>query len=286
MTAILFGIAAAVAWGVADFCARFSGRTLGAVVALFGVMISGAAGLTVWLLVAGHPLPLPAQVPPVAWAFALASLLGMIGLYEALRRGPVTTVAPLAGAFPAWSVVLMMVFEGLHPSWPSLSAMVATMAGMGIVARFADEGPDGANPPDRLCVPIALASGLMFGVSLTLGRHAAIAMGDMEAVWVARLLGGLVLAPVALRQGVVRGGVALPWVALVAVQGLLDAGGFLALLLAGDAAAMAVATVVSSTFGLITIALARLVLRERIAPLQRWGIALVFGGVVALTALN
>lgn len=282
MDTLLLGILAALCWGSADFAARFSGRALGTASALLGVMAVGTTGLGLWLAVSGTPVP--NEVSWFAVGNGVCGLGGLLLLYEALRRGRVAAVVPLVGAFPAWALVLMVIFQGIRPPPAAWAAMAATMAGVWIVARFSPDEPDGEGPAGGGATPIALAAGAVFGASLVFGQYAAARHGEVAALFLARTIGFLALAATA-----AKGGCALPrlrWAPLLAVQGLLDAGGFLALLFAGLGEGGAVATVVSSTFGLVTIALARLILREAILPLQWLGIALTFAGVAALSALG
>lgn len=282
MDSLLLGIVAALCWGTADFAARFSGRALGAAPALLGVMAAGTLGMGLWLAVSGSPAP-----DRLSW-FVLGNgvcgLAGLLLLYEALRRGRVAAVVPLVGAFPAWALAMMVVFQGLRPPPEAWLAMGATMAGVWVVARFSpDEPGTPASAGGGGATPIALLAGALFGASLVFGQYAAEEHGEAGALFLARAVGLVMLAGAV----VARGGAGLPrprWLPLLAVQGMLDAGGFLALLFAGQGEGGAEATVVSSTFGLVTIALARLFLREGIVPMQWLGIALTFGGVAALSA--
>ena len=74
------------------------------------------------------------------------------------------------------------------------------------------------------------------------------------------------------------------WWPLLALQGLLDGAGYLALLVGSEGPGSAVAVVVASAFGAVTVVLARLFLREAMTWPQWVGIALVVGGVAVLSA--
>jgi uncharacterized membrane protein len=274
MNPIILGAIAALCWGSADFAARFTGRALGPARALFAVMLAGALALTT---VAGAP-----PWPPSPWAVAngLAVVAAMLLFYEALRRGSISRVVPLVGAFPAWTVALMVAFEGARPSPVAWLAMATTMAGVWLVARYAIAGENPAEPAGSLVVPLSLGSSLLFGLAMVLGQHSAAVHGEVAALAAARWVGTLALLPAPL------GGGRIPcrWLPVLALQGLADAGAFLALMAAGGGEAGAAATVVSSGFGLVAIALARLFLKERLAPLQWGGVTMVFCGVAALAA--
>jgi drug/metabolite transporter (DMT)-like permease len=74
----------------------------------------------------------------------------------------------------------------------------------------------------------------------------------------------------------------LRWWPFLGAQGLLDAGGYLALFAGSTGEGQAIAAVAGSGFGAVTVLLACLVLKERMSLLQWLGIALVFGGVAVL----
>jgi drug/metabolite transporter (DMT)-like permease len=73
-------------------------------------------------------------------------------------------------------------------------------------------------------------------------------------------------------------------VPLIGAMGMLDV---LALITVISAAAFPdaeLATVTSSAFGAVTVVLARVLLKERISPLQFLGLLLIFGGIIALAS--
>jgi drug/metabolite transporter (DMT)-like permease len=78
--------------------------------------------------------------------------------------------------------------------------------------------------------------------------------------------------------------VPLRWWPVLALQGLLDGGAYLALQVGSRGPDAAVAVVVASTFCVVPVLLARLVLREAIALAQWGGIALVVASVAVLSA--
>jgi len=71
---------------------------------------------------------------------------------------------------------------------------------------------------------------------------------------------------------------------VLGLMGALDVGAFLAVVAAGNLPDPALATVTSSAFGAVTVILARVLLRERIAPVQLIGMVLIFGGVAVLAS--
>jgi drug/metabolite transporter (DMT)-like permease len=283
MFAILMGLAAALAWGTADFAARFSGRALGPPLALLVVTATGTVMVSVWL--AATDAALPAYPTLSGVLYGTLSVIGTLALYEALNRAPIATEAPLAGAFPAWSLLYMVVVDGLRPEPATWAAMALVMAGVWLVARTSPNAPD-ATRREKGGTVLALAAGALFGLTLVAGLHATQEHGQAPALWLARVVGVVLVIPfVWLRHRPAR----LPpptWLGLAALQGVLDTLAFVAILSVRSEENAAIAGTVSSTFGIVTIALARLVLNEAIGRLQWLGIMATFAGIAALSALD
>lgn len=283
MFAIIMGLAAALAWGTADFAARFSGRVLGPPLALLVVTVTGTMMVSAWL--AGTGTALPNSLSVAGFLYGTLSVTGTLALYEALNRAPIATVAPLAGAFPAWSLLYMVVVDGLRPEPAAWAAMALVMAGVWLVARNSSDSADTSRQAKGGTV-LALLAGALFGLTLVAGLHATLEYGQGPALWLARSVGVVLVIPfVWLRHRPTR----IPpprWLALAVFQGMLDTLAFVAILAVKSEENAAIAGTVSSTFGIVTIALARLFLREAIHRLQWLGIMATFAGIAALSALG
>ena len=66
-------------------------------------------------------------------------------------------------------------------------------------------------------------------------------------------------------------------------QGILETTGYFCLVSAYTFDKVSIAVVISSGFGLVTVLLARMVLKEKISKIQTFGISLTFIGVIGLT---
>ena len=76
------------------------------------------------------------------------------------------------------------------------------------------------------------------------------------------------------------------WWPLLALQGLMDAGAYVSLLFGGHGPGSEIAVVVSSSFSVVTVLLARVFLREAMSLLQWAGVAAIVGGVAVLAAIG
>jgi drug/metabolite transporter (DMT)-like permease len=284
MSAVLFGLLTAVCWGCADFMARFTGRAVGPDVALSGMLVASALLLTILVLATSAPL-----TPSFAgWHLILATGIGVMAatllLYAGLARGPLGLVAPIVGAYPAFSILIGLA-AGITPTAPQWIALLPVMAGVAVVARCAPEPTEEVTGDLRVTLLIALLSALAFALAISAGQAAARVHGELAATAAARW----VSVAAAFGYLLIRGRpVVVPagWRWPVAAQGALDGLAYLALFAAAQGPGSVVAAVVASSFAAVTVLLARLVLREPMSLAQWAGIALIVLGVGALSALR
>ena len=211
--------------------------------------------------------------------FALATL----SLFAAFAIGPISLVAPIAGTYPALSMIFAMA-QGTRPSVMQWIAIVAVMAGAAIVSRSGSTYEDlGHIPTGKLKTILALAvcASLGSAVAQTSGQAAVPIFGDVTAVWLSRIFGLITISAIYLFQ---RPRAELPpaWLPLLGLMGGLDVAALGSIFAAGNLPDPAFAVVVSSAFSAVTIILAWAILKEPIAPIQLLGMALVFGGVAGL----
>jgi drug/metabolite transporter (DMT)-like permease len=112
-------------------------------------------------------------------------------------------------------------------------------------------------------------------------------VGSLQTLWLPRLVAlGLLVIFVAARS---FRGRALPmfpfkWWPVILAQAGLDSGGYYALYLAATSSHPEIAAMTSSAYYVVTVLLGRVLLRERVRPVQVGGIGLVFAGVLTLSA--
>lgn len=292
--AALLGLLTALSWGTSDFAARFSSRAIGAMAAALGGSIVSALLMSAGLLWFGLAVPTDPAGLALAAASGVATGLALTLLYQGLRVGSVALAVTLASTYPVWALAVGVAAQGVRPSLAAWVAMAVTLAGVWIVSAADPHAGDDAGPEDapaRTPVPrgrlilIGLASGLCFALALKFAQPAVEALGQVPALWAARLTSSALLLVLLLasRRGVPRPG---GWVWIVVLQGILDAAGYLSLLSVTEGVEAEVATVVSSAVGVVTILLAHVILREPVGRAQWGGIALTFAGVAALSALS
>jgi drug/metabolite transporter (DMT)-like permease len=286
MSAVIFGLAAALSWGVYDFLSRFPSRAVGPILTVLAVTFFGLVVLSAWVLIAGNEITI---VWPKLWLVAIAGIffaLATLALFAAFALGPITLVAPIVGAYPALAMIFA-VAQGARPSAWQWLAIACVLAGAVITSRSGGRYEDSgelAKGETKIVLGLAVLAGIGFAIGITAGQTAVPIFGDVETVWLARIFGLLTIGLIYLWR---TPGATLPlrWLPLLGLMGCLDVVALAALTAAGDLPSPELTTVVSSAFGAITVLLARVFLKEPIAPLQLGGMVLIFGGVAALAAL-
>lgn len=300
MIAVLGGLAAALAWAVANVGSTRSAHLVGT---FSTVAVSTSVGLVllVPLLVAG---PVPALGPEHLVGILTAGFGGVIGLlfsYRAFRIGRVAIVAPIISAQGATSAVLtVLAGESLAPLAGAMLVVVAS--GVALVALgsrpsevAAEAGPAAPVAPAGDAAPafradvddgatvrvVALASlgAIFFGLALFgTGQLAA----DLPLAWVAlpsRLVGAaILLAPLAATRRFRLDRRALPWAVLVGLCDLF--GAFVFAIGARDSAA--ITSIFASQVAVVSVIGAAIFLRERPTRIQVAGLAIVAVGTAVL----
>ena len=284
MPPFLGGGLTALGWGGADFIARFTGRALGHVTALFGMLIASAVVLTVLVWYWGLRFDAGAVGWSLSMIYGVFLLFATLLLYNGLARGPVTVVAPIVGSFPAFNLVIALLL-GTRPSATQWASALLVVTGVIVVARSAAHYEDEAiYSKEHLSksIMLALGSSLLFGLTVAAGQEAGVRLGETQTVFVGRwvaVTGCIVLF--AWQQSAPT--VPWRWWPVLVFQGLLDGGAYLALLAGSQGAGSALTAVVASTFSAVTVLLARLILRESMTSLQWGGIVAILSGVAMLS---
>jgi drug/metabolite transporter (DMT)-like permease len=286
MNSALLGLVAALSWGFHDFAARFPSRAVGPIPTVFAVTLAGLIVLSVWLLIGGGTIEI---ARPELWLTATTGVffaLATLSLFTALALGPMTIVAPITGSYPALAMLFALA-QGARPSLIQWLAVVAVMTGVLIVSRSGggyEERGEIARGTMKGIIGLALLASFGFAIALTAGQAAVPIFGEVETVWLARCFGLLTIGALYLWRA---RGTPLPlrWLPLLGIMGCLDVAALGTVTAAGKLPSPEFATVVSSTFGAVTVLLARIFLKEPIAPAQLAGMALIFGGVAILAGL-
>ena len=267
-------LAAAASWGVGDFFGGLKSRSLNPVAILIVAQPIGLTLLGVWVAVRGQGPPGSA----VLWA-CLASVLGTTGLiafYRGMAAGALSIVAPIAGAGAAIPVIWGLA-GGDHPSGYQELGFAAALIGV-VLASF-ERKPEAA----RLAAGVGWAAIAMlaFG-AYYIPMHAASHGDFLWAAFIFRLTSTTLIAAAWLVLRPPRARRAdLPVLASI---GILDTGGNVFFAAASAKGLVSVVSILASLYPVVTVLLARAVLKERVHRSQELGIALALAGIVLISA--
>jgi drug/metabolite transporter (DMT)-like permease len=279
---ILGGFVAALGWGTADFIARGASLRLGAYRALLYAQCVSAfclALIIVWS---------PAVKDVTGGVLTLAALLGGLNtagvllLYRALAIGQIAVVAPVSSSFAAVTLGLSLLMG--DPIAPGKVAGLSLMViGVLLVSSpYSESNENGAALCYTRGVPEALGAALALGIMFWGLKYVVPVLGPWVPVLAGRVV-ALILLPALARP--LQQSIALPpratWPSLLAI-GLLDAGANVAYNVGLHSDAPGVVAVLGSLFSPITVILAFVFLRERLAVRQWVGVGVIFVAVAAI----
>jgi drug/metabolite transporter (DMT)-like permease len=299
---ILFGLTAAICWGVADFVVTRIARDLGVAQAFFYVQIIGM-GLIGLLLLANPAIPAPtAGMWMLVVGIGLFNLAGTLLLYRSFAIGTLALVSPIASAFAVISALLALL-AGERPALLALLGALVLVGGVVIVSR-AQHGEqtedDGRRTKDgdavvlrpwpsvfrrRLPpgVPEAIGVALCFGISFWALDFVTPALGILWPVLVLRIVEAIAVVLFQLHRRTPPARLTRSMAALVLVAAALDTLAFVAFNLGISSAYTSIVTALASLFSAVTVLLAWAILRERLAPAQWAGVAIILAGVLLVS---
>lgn len=283
----LLGLGAALSWGLADVVAARATRRIGTVRIVLGFHAVACALLVALALATGA---LRHVGVGDLWFFAGVGALGWgsyVAFYGALRIGPISIVSPIVSSYAAVTVVLAIAVLGERPSGVQLLAIGLSFAGIALVSldlRGSEHPTRAATRGIALALLTALLIGsFVFGVSYHESR-----LGWLAPIVLARSFSLLFLLGQArlLGTGGPPAGLAevrrLAVVAPVALLALLDTGGYASFNVGVGHGETAVVAAASAPYALVPVVGGVLLLRERPAPSQWTGIAVLLAGLVLL----
>jgi drug/metabolite transporter (DMT)-like permease len=282
---IVFGVLAAVFWGLGDYLITHLTRRVGTSVALVFIQ---ALSLLAWLLLL---LAMPANAGATPWIWmiviitAICHVLGLIFVYRAFEIGTLSIVSPISAGFAVVTAVLALA-TGERP--PAMALAGAGLLIAGVVVATRSSGDHGSRRSSWTGVPEAIFSALAFGTMFWLFYFfVQPALGYAWPLVVLKLMAvGSTLLFYASRPRQAAGtrfSIA-PGVVLLAVgAAAADTLAWLAYIWGISSSYATVVTALASLFSVITVLLAWKFLRERLAIHQWVGVAAVLLGILLVS---
>jgi drug/metabolite transporter (DMT)-like permease len=282
MIAILGGLGAATVFATATLCSSRSTRMIGAGPVLAWVMMIGFVIVVPWAVADGVPDGLDVRSAGWLVVAGIGNVAGLFLAYSALRIGKVGLVAPIVSTEGAIAAVISAVAGERIAAGVGVTLGVIA-AGILLATATRERDPAGALAPPYVVALYAVGAAFCFGFSLYATARVSAELPLVWALVPARVAGVLLIAlPLALTSRLRLTRRALP---LLLASGGAEIAGF-ALFAVGSRHGIAVSAVLASQFGAIAGVAAFLLFRERLAPLQVVGVAVIVAGVSTLSALQ
>ena len=280
----LLGILSALSFGIGDFLARFSSREVGFKNSLFWMLIVGAIFYLILFTFFGDSLkPNPIGLSN-SFLSGILIMFGLLCLYRGLQMGPVSIVAAITASNPL-IVFLIRYALGSEPTllqWLSTLVVILGAILVSFSANSFQESLGLTKKQIKESVIISFMASITLALGLIFSQEATNTLEPLETVIYIRFFSLLGISSILLftKSKITLTKKAIP---ILFFQGILETSGYFCLVSAYIFDKASIAVVISSGFGLVTIILARLILKEQIAKLQSVGIFLTFLGVFGLT---
>jgi drug/metabolite transporter (DMT)-like permease len=268
----------ALAYGVSDFVGGFASRRVPALrIVLLSYPVAMVALTAVAALVGGH-----VTTPAVVYGFlaGVSSAFGVWWFYAALGAGPISVVSPLTAILVAGVPVISGVVLGERPTALAYAGIAVALVAVFLVSR---DTTDEDAQPHRFTKTVAwltVGSGLAFGLNFVLMHQTPVDSGLWPVVF-----GRIASTSVIIVAAAVSGNLHLPTgqarkLALTAA--VLDTVANVTMLLALHASLLSLASVLISLYPAATVALAVVVLKERVTRSQLVGMVLALVSVAMI----
>jgi drug/metabolite transporter (DMT)-like permease len=284
---VALAVAAALCYGAADFYGGLASRRSST---LAVVVWSQATGLLV-LVPALALVPGVARPGDLVWGLAcgVSGAFAIALLYRGLAVGTMGVVSPITAVLATAIPVAFGVVRGERPAPSAVIGIVCALVAVVLVSavpRHSDvPAPLARAPRNRRWppgIPEALGSGAAFGFFF-------IALAQTRADAGLYPLVGTRLTSLAILGGFALAAwrplrIARPGLPTVIVAGGLDMGANILYVLASHAGPLSIAAVITSLYPASTVALAALLLRERLGRIQWLGVGVALAGVLCIAA--
>jgi drug/metabolite transporter (DMT)-like permease len=283
----------AFSFGTSDFLSKGVTGKIGPYRTTVYILTISGLGALLPALVLKSSLGISTFFALVLVLIATTTFLSFASLYRAYNRGMLSLTAPIVNSFPAFSVLISLVFFGVTFSFGAILALAVIIVGIVLVSTSLSDlrrRISSRRQPLSPGVGSAFLASVFFGVSWAAFGYATQHIGYVLPAIAVRLGGaavGVALIPVIKpRFPQPSGG----WVRTVLVMALLETVGLVIFSLGVTIAPSPSTIPILATFGGIsaafTVSYAIVLLKERLEINHVVGVILLIAGVVTLLYLT
>ncbi|MBI1279688.1 MAG: EamA family transporter [Anaerolineaceae bacterium] len=271
---IFWGLLSALGFGSADFIARDASVKLTPYRALFYIHFVSAVALLVVILFDG--IPATATWASVGLGMLLGSIntIGTLLLYRALTIGKISIASPVTSAFGGVALLLSLL-AGDHIPFGGVLSLLLMLFGIVIISSVSHD-PNDASRKGLKGLPEAVIAAIAIGLNSWGLQFIVGPLGSYLPTLIGRVMTMILLSLFArpLHQSV-----ALPagglW-KILAAAGLITTVGEVAYNIGVQGTTPGIVAVLTSLFSAVTVFLALIFLKERLAQRQWVGVGIVF----------
>jgi len=285
LIAILGGLGAMLGWGISDFFAKKSVDKVGYLVSLFWMQTFGLLPLLIYLIIKFDLSNFSFNQLPTVILLGLIDIIGYLMFYKALEKGKVSIVSPITASYSAFSVLISaLAFHELITGKMFLFLGIIIVGILLTSVDLQEFNKVGFDKKDLLKgVPEALIGVALFSIWFPFWDNFVSGGNWLILLILLRLVSSLFLLGLIKKNNSTIKIKDLNVVRWLAVIGLLDAIAYITLTWSYSSSSYtSIISVLSATFSLPTLILARIFLKEKIKPNQIGGIALIFLGLALL----
>ena len=279
------GLLAALLWGGTDFLVGLNARAVGVKRAVYFGQALGFTIMSLLLIVFPvfilRSMAAPLDVWLIGVAAAVLTVSGALALSKAFALGKASIVAPLVTSYGVVTTLLSWA-GGEQISLLQLLCIALCVIGVVLSSMHSDPKVPHSTQASS-SIAYALLAAVFYGTSFWLqGRFVLPVLGPVTMLWLAYLVGLIVLVGIVLR---IDDGLKLPPLKnclTLTGASLMNLGGFSSFAWGAVAGSVSVVTVISTLSGGIAAILGYVFFKERLGKVQVSGVVLVLVGALVL----
>ncbi|WP_432669647.1 EamA family transporter [Pseudomonas umsongensis] len=279
------GLLAALLWGGTDFLVGLNARAIGVKRAVYFGQALGFTIMSLLLIVFPvfilRSMAAPLDVWLIGVAAAVLTVSGALALSKAFALGKASIVAPLVTSYGVVTTLLSWA-GGEQISLLQLLCIALCVIGVVLSSMHSDPKVPHSTQASS-SIAYALLAAVFYGTSFWLqGRFVLPVLGPVTMLWLAYLVGLIVLVGIVLR---IDDGLKFPPLKnclTLTGASLMNLGGFSSFAWGAVAGSVSVVTVISTLSGGIAAILGYVFFKERLGKVQVSGVVLVLVGAFVL----
>ncbi|NEW05717.1 DMT family transporter [Paenibacillus sp. SYP-B3998] len=275
---IIYGLTAALCFGLSDFMVTQATRKIQTLPALVWIQLFASImmGSFIWIQspqISGNAFTWGAVI-----VISLVNFFGTLFLYRAFEKGTLSIVSPIASGFAVVTAALAIFFGEVLPTW-TLVGVFLLITGVITVSRTGGRG----HQTTLAGIPEAISASVCMGAYFWAVGYLTPSLGAFLPVLITRIVQLLCALSFVRIRRIQLSKLSFSTGMILILAALLDSGALISFNLGQSLSYTTSTTALASLYSLITILLAWIFFKERLSKAQWTGIAIVLLGVIAVS---